>query len=833
MPCWAPERVQDDIGQIARHRVEREAPPEQLVTAIGEVLAERGVGPERAERIGEGGSVARGAEPSIVAVGEHFPRRRSVGRDDRPGGCQRVEDLVRDDAGGFRGSPEDAQTHVARRHERRQLAIRATAQEPDALHSETTGQFVHGRLGGTRADDVDRDGIAGPLEEVGGLHDVLQTVEGDEARVQEDTEAVVAGKRRRVDDLVVGADPHASHLVSRDTQSRAEMLHMGGSVEHDRGGQTTREAVFQPVPHCPRARLVFAVAILRGFEKRDERVEDDGRVVAQGRQTRQCDVGVTRKPNEDHIAPRAEEVAREPSCALQIRAGVGDRDHAGAGPDQGLRHDPVARILRIEVADMGNGHPVQRTRTQLSDQDSRHRCGNRSSHGERPLRDYWQPLNGNNDAVRAEDRPDGSDLGTELHDLCAELFPICRSITGDGVRATLDIVRGYLPLEIHEVPSGTAAFDWTVPPEWNIRDAYVRDESGERLIDFQHSNLHVVGYSGPVHERLSFDELRPRLFTLPDRPQSVPYRTSYYADSWGFCLAHDDLGRFREDGTYEVVIDASLTPGALTYAECLLPGETTEEVLISTHVCHPSLANDNASGVALVTLLGRALGHRSSRYSYRLLFIPGTIGSIVWLARNETHLDRIAHGLVVTGVGDPGPLTYKRSRQGTAVVDRAAAYVLRSGTRPHAVIDFSPYGYDERQFCSPGFNLPVGRIGRTPHGEYPEYHTSADDLDFVDPGQLADALAAVLDLVDVLEGNRCYLNTNPKCEPQLGRRGLYRSIGATIDRDAVEVGLLWVLNLSDGEHDLLAIAERSEISFSAIRQGADALLEHGLLEPLL
>jgi 2-C-methyl-D-erythritol 4-phosphate cytidylyltransferase len=438
---------------------------------------------------------------------------------------------------------------------------------------------------------------------------------------------------------------------------------------------------------------------------------------------------------------------------------------------------------------------------------------------------------GNNDAVRAEARADGPDLGTELHDLCAELFPICRSITGDGVRATLDLIGDHLPLEIHEVPSGTVALDWTVPPEWNIRDAYVRNDAGERLIDFQRSNLHVVGYSTPVHERLSFDELRPHLFTLPDRPRSVPYRTSYYNESWGFCLAHDDLDRLQGD-SFEVVIDSTLAPGSLTYGECFVRGETTDEVLVSTHVCHPSLANDNTSGVALVTFLGRELERRALRYSYRLLFIPGTIGSIVWLARNEARLDRIAHGLVVTGVGDRGPLTYKRSRRGTADVDRAAACVLRDRGGPHVVIDFSPYGYDERQFCSPGFDLPVGRIGRTPHGEYPEYHTSADDLDFIDPTQLADALTSVLDLVDVLEGNRRYRNTNPKGEPQLGRRGLYRSIGATIDRAAAEMALLWVLNLSDGAHDLLAVAERSGLPFRAVRHAADALLEHGLLEPL-
>jgi aminopeptidase-like protein len=352
-----------------------------------------------------------------------------------------------------------------------------------------------------------------------------------------------------------------------------------------------------------------------------------------------------------------------------------------------------------------------------------------------------------------------------------------------------------------------------------------------RLVDFRRSNVHVVGYSTPVQARLSIDELRPHLFTLSDQPSVVPYRTSYYTESWGFCLAHDDLERFG-DGTYDVVIDSTLAPGSLTYGECLVPGRTSDEVLISTHVCHPSLANDNTSGMALTALLGRALLGRSLRYSYRLLFVPGTIGSIVWLAGNEDRLDRISHGLVVTGVGDAGPLTYKRSRQGSAVVDRAAEHVLRSRGAHHSVIDFSPYGYDERQFCSPGFDLPVGRIGRTPHGEYPEYHTSADNLDFVDPGQLADALTFVLELVDVLEANDRYRNTNPKGEPQLGRRGLYRSLGATIDRHAVEMGLLWVLNQSDGEHDLLSIAERSGLSFAALRHAADALLEHKLLEPV-
>ena len=426
----------------------------------------------------------------------------------------------------------------------------------------------------------------------------------------------------------------------------------------------------------------------------------------------------------------------------------------------------------------------------------------------------------------------GAGAGPELHALCTELFPICRSITGDGVRATLDILGRYVPLVVHEVRSGTPALDWTVPREWNVRDAYVADPEGRRLIDFRASNLHLVGYSAPVDERMPVSELRAHLHTLPDRPTSVPYRTSYYDDSWGFCLAHDDLARLP-DGDVDVRIDATLEDGSLTYGECLVPGVSEREVLISTHVCHPSLANDNTSGMALLALLGRALRDRSDRgglrYSYRLLFIPGTIGSIVWLSRNEDHLDRIEHGLVLTGLGDPGGLTYKRSRRGDATVDRAAAHVLRTRPGVHTVVDFSPYGYDERQFCSPGFDLPVGRMGRSPHGEYPEYHTSADALSFIGAPQLGDALAAVTEVVDVLEGNGTYLNLSPKGEPQLGRRGLYRAIGASMDKRAAEMSLLWVLNQSDGTHDLLAIAQRADLPFAAVREAADRLLEADLL----
>jgi aminopeptidase-like protein len=420
-------------------------------------------------------------------------------------------------------------------------------------------------------------------------------------------------------------------------------------------------------------------------------------------------------------------------------------------------------------------------------------------------------------------------IGSELYDLCVELFPICRSITGDGVRQTLEVVSRHVPLDVHEVPSGTSVLDWTVPNEWNVRDAYVSGPSGDRVIDFQRSNLHLLGYSTPVRTTLPLDELRKHLITLPDRPDRIPYRTSYYQEAWGFCLSEDELQQLP-DGDYEVVIDSSLDEGSLTYGEHLIEGRTKDEVLLTTHVCHPSLANDNLSGITVLALLGRALAALDLRYSYRLLFIPGTIGSITWLARNEGRVPVIKHGLVITGVGDPGAYTYKRSRQGAAEIDRAAGHVLQSSGDAHRLIDFTPYGYDERQFCSPGFDMPVGRFGRSAHNEYPEYHTSADDLDLVKPQHLAESFATILRLVEVLEGNAAYVNLSPKGEPQLGRRGLYSAIGGQIDKASVELALLWVLNQSDGSCTLLDIAERAELPFRAVRRAADALLEHGLLE---
>jgi aminopeptidase-like protein len=419
--------------------------------------------------------------------------------------------------------------------------------------------------------------------------------------------------------------------------------------------------------------------------------------------------------------------------------------------------------------------------------------------------------------------------GEAMHRLAADLYPICRSITGNGVRETLRRLQAHIPLTVHEVPSGTRVFDWTVPREWNITDAYIKSSAGERIIDFRRCNLHVLGYSAPVHARMSLAELRPHLLSIPEQPDAIPYRTSYYNETWGFCLAHSQLVTLPE-GEYEACIDSSLTDGHLTYGECYLDGESKDEVLISAHVCHPSLGNDNLSGIAVATFLIRHLLTTARRYSYRFLFIPGTIGSITWLALNEPRLAGIRHGLVLANVGDAGSLTYKKSRRGNADVDRAALNVLRHSGRKHDVREFVPYGYDERQFCSPGINLPVGCLSRTPHGEFPEYHTSGDDLTFLKSASLADSLACCLAILRVLEGNRVYVNQNPKCEPQLGRRGLYRGFGGSMDARAREMALLWVLNLADGQHSLLDISDRSAIPYDTVRVAATALLDHGLLK---
>ncbi len=413
--------------------------------------------------------------------------------------------------------------------------------------------------------------------------------------------------------------------------------------------------------------------------------------------------------------------------------------------------------------------------------------------------------------------------------LIEELFPICRSITGDGLRLTLEVLRRYVPLEVYEVASGTQVLDWTIPREWNIREAYIAHADGTRVVDFAANNLHIMQYSRPIDAVMTLSELRPYLYTMPGQPDWVPYRTSYYKEDWGFCLSERTLSRLP-DGNYRVVIDADLSPGHLSYGELLLSGASDQTVLFSCHVCHPSLANDNLSGIAAAVMLASHLQTLQLRYSYRFLFIPGTIGSLTWLARNERAVAKISHGLVLSCLGDAGGVTYKQSRGGNAAIDRIVAHVLHHDVPPYRITPFIPYGYDERQYCSPGFDLPVGCLMRTPNGEYPEYHSSADNLSLLRPDSLAHSLDVLRRIVSVIEGEAIYRSRNLKGEPQLGRRGLYAPSGGHRTLPYDQMALLWLLNLADGRHSLLDVAERAGVPFAAIRAAADALIGADLLD---
>ncbi len=409
-------------------------------------------------------------------------------------------------------------------------------------------------------------------------------------------------------------------------------------------------------------------------------------------------------------------------------------------------------------------------------------------------------------------------------------FPLTRSITGNGVRATLDLIDAELDgieLVRHEVPTGTPVLDWTVPNEWNLNRATLDGPNG-RLLDSDDCNLHVVSYSTPISATMPLDELRPHLFSLPDRPQAIPYRTSYYRETWGLCLPHSQLEQLP-DGDYEVNIDTTLAPGHLSYGEAVLPGRRQEEILLSTHICHPSMANDNLSGIAALTEVARRLSDDSFGYTIRLLFIPGTIGSITWLERNRSTVERIRAGVVLAGAGDRGPATYKQSRRGGTRMDLALGALVSD--RGGSVIDYYPYGYDERQFCSPGFDLPVGRLSRTLHGTYPEYHTSDDNLDFVDDETLADTVDLVLSAVQAIDRAPRYINALPHGEPQLGKRGLYGAVGGAVNSKSAEMALLWLLAYSDGEHSLPDIARLADLSTDSLETAANALVEADLLKP--
>lgn len=419
-------------------------------------------------------------------------------------------------------------------------------------------------------------------------------------------------------------------------------------------------------------------------------------------------------------------------------------------------------------------------------------------------------------------------LGHAIHDLVRELFPICRSLTGDGVRETLRILGTHVPLAVHEVPSGTRAFDWTVPKEWNVRDAYVQAPDGRRVIDFRRHNLHLVGYSKPVDTVLTRAELEPHLHSRPDLPDAIPYVTAYYADTWGFCLAHAERERLGE-GPFRVVVDATLEDGALTYADLVVPGASEQEVLISTYVCHPSMANNELSGPAVATFVAKWVLASPRRFSYRFVFVPETIGALVYLSRHLATLRaRTVAGYVLTCLGDERAVSFLPSRRGGTLADRAALAVLGAEHPGFVHYDYLDRGSDERQYCSPGVDLPVASVMRSKYRTYREYHTSLDDLELVTPAGLRGGYELVRGCLELIERNGTYRAT---ClgEPQLGRRGLYPRLG-TADAHRHVADTLNVLAYADGEHDLIDWIARLGIRPARLYDLVDRLVEADLLE---
>ena len=418
--------------------------------------------------------------------------------------------------------------------------------------------------------------------------------------------------------------------------------------------------------------------------------------------------------------------------------------------------------------------------------------------------------------------------GSEMYYLMEKLFPICRSITGNGVRETLKIINNLIPLNIHEVPSCTKVFDWTIPDEWNIIDAYVKDENGKRVIDFHNSNLHVVGYSIPYEGKLNLNELSGHLYTLPDQPDLIPYVTSYYKRDWGFCLAHKDFLNLK-DNLYDVKIDSTLKPGSLSYGELIIPGESDEEILISTYICHPSMANNELSGPVVATFLARELLNRKLRFTYRFVFVPETIGSIAYLSKNLDHMKKkVVAGYVITCVGDPGNFSYLSTKEENTLPDRVALHVLKNSADEYKVYPFLDRRSDERQYNAPGIDLPVGSLMRTKYGSYPEYHTSGDNLDFVTPEALRGSLDIYLRCIETLENNRIY-KTTVLGEPQLGKRGLYSNVSFKGSAKPARI-MKDFLAYCDGENDLVCIADRIDCPVWDLVPIADKLLFHEIIE---
>jgi aminopeptidase-like protein len=439
-----------------------------------------------------------------------------------------------------------------------------------------------------------------------------------------------------------------------------------------------------------------------------------------------------------------------------------------------------------------------------------------------------------------------NNVGNEMFGLIKKLFPICRSITGNGVRESLAIIKKIIPLEIFEIPTGTQVFDWKIPKEWNIKDAWIKDSSGNKIVNFKNSNLHIVSYSVPIHEKMNLDELKKYLHYIEEYPDWIPYKTSYYNETWGFCISHKQFESL-EEGEYEIFIDSKLENGNLTYGEFFVKGEKEDEILITCYICHPSMCNDNLSGVSLVTFLAKSISNLKPTYSYRFLFIPETIGAITWLSKNEKILSKIKSTLVVTCVGDKGISCYKKTKNGNSTLDIIVKRVLEESKDEFKIVDFFPYGSDERQFSSPGINIQTGSLTRTPYNHFSEYHTSADNLEFMSKTHLADSFKKYYKIFELLEKenldiknikkiskndkNEHYINSNPKCEPNLGRRGLYRTLHNKSIKMS-DLAIFWILNYSDGFHSLSEISDLSKIDYNIIKENVKILEEKNLVHKL-